>query len=331
MQILPCDDNDEILNRIIRMVSVMEHGLYLDEKYKLVCDGEERYLLIEKNCFMIVNIEDNSFSSLDVFAVDEYGHIVLMMFHNSNLAINNGQVYMFDNKYLEKGFEDDDEYDDLRAAFEYYQDDNEYPLLNSLSLLEIEPVQKKYAHYNALLLYIQSNIDTKVRLHTFSFYNSKFDGKDLINEGYFKEPNYIKLVSLAHGLSIVDDKDYYLAEWDKGMPYYDLALMKTVGLFDYLFTKFKNSFAFYYNKPVFDKDGNVLLKNLLTSGMFDMGDIDKKLYVRGLSRDVPKELIDLFNKEDDNYKLCEAILNEYVKLNEEKKLVYRSTMGDKNG
>ncbi len=330
MKIIPCDKNDIVLNRIIRMLTVMENGLFLDYVGKIVLDNEIKYLLIEKGVYFIVNILDDNFSSVDVFAVDENDEIILLMMHNSDLGIRGNRVYRFDNNYLNKEFEENDELDDLRVAFEYYQDDNEYPMLESINLIPIPPFQDKYSFYNAIIVYTQNNLDTKVMLQTSSFYNGKFDGTDLINEGYFKEPYLVKLVSLAHGFSVIDDREYYLTEWDKGDPYYDLALIKTVGVFDYLFKSFKNSFSFYYNKQIIDSNGQVNLENLLSSGMFDMNDIDKKLLVRGLSRDVPRNLIDLFNRENKDYLFCKSVLDEYKKLDDSVKLTYKYKCGDYN-
>jgi len=330
MEVISCVLEDELLQNIINMVSVMEAGLYLKEVYKLNIDGEVKYLLVEGNVYLIVNLEDGVFSSIDVFAIKD-DKIDFMTFHDSNLVVRGDECYIFDKNYLNEEFEENDEIDDLRVAFEYYQDED-YPVLESIRMNPIEPFRNRYCDYNAVLCHTKSNWETKARVHSFSYYNASFDGKDKINNDSFIEPYMIKMIPLDHRLSIIDDKTYYLTEWSREYPYYDVALLKTIGITRYLFKKYKSIFSFYYNKPVLNGDGEVLLGNLLTSGMFDIGDIKKKLFIRGLSLDISAELIKLFNGEDENYKLCMDIYNEVKKVRESnKKLILFNGQGGSYG
>ena len=94
---------------------------------------------------------------------------------------------------------------------------------------------------------------------------------------------------------------------------YKLALLKTYGLFNYFKNVDRVEFAAYFDRLVFDENGKVKLLSLLFSNVYSDEDMEKLVKENGFGMEIDQKLIDLYNRDGSNYKLCLDVLDAYLK------------------
>lgn len=296
-----CNESDTVLDNSIRMLKLMVPKIVVKDKFVMMDSSVKKYLIVGEKGYYIINLLDNCFSSVDIFNVDDNGIINYLRFHGSDLILDNGVAYSYNNKVLETNEEDIDEDD-------YYKN---YMgcVKSSLALSSIPVVETSFSSYNALINYLSYDFNGEKSLFCRYLYNARFDGTDRISESYCKMPFHINVVSLKTDDINKDDKEYFLTQWNRNDRFYGLALTKIVPFMSYLEGEIKDDFEFYYDRPIFDEQGKFNIWNHLRSHVYDEEDMKRLLSKNGLDWQIPSELIDLYNGDTENYMYAKNVIS----------------------
>jgi len=278
------------LETINDLLMINNISLEYDDLYEINVDGERKYLVVNGNSFYVVDL----IWGIDKFSVVD-GSIVYYSCSKTNVALKGGAIYQYDG------------------------DDR---IVDSLSLVPYQGETIKYRSVNAAINHIHYDYENMLKYVLFYYYFANFDGKDKIAESYLSEPYFVRIGSLEDKSNV---KDYYLTHWYDEEKCYNLGLLKTVGLFNYLSRDYAGEIDVYYDRLV-KCNGDVMLKQLLFAEQFNPDDIDNIILDRGFDGHVSPLLIDCFNREDNTFRIYQEIYKEYLKMVSRKKYVPKLAM-----
>ena len=290
VEIRKCDVNDASVKLFDDLIKIFGLVVKPEIIYELYVDGRKGYLLNQGNNFYIVDLKNG----LDHFSVVD-GQVVYYHCEVSGLALKSGNIYKFD-------------------EFNRIQD--------FVFLLPYVGTPVKYQSVNASLNHIHFDYDLKKKYILSYYYFANFDNKDKISQAFFSEPYFIEFGEIDNPN---DTKSYYLTHWYAEEKYYNIALMKTVGLVDYFLKDYAGDIDVYYDRLV-RKQNLVSFKDLLLSEQIHPEDIDNILLESGYDGYVSDDIIDAFNKEDKKYLLYKEIYDKWLSISKSERLVHKLAM-----
>lgn len=286
-----CNYNDGDLLIVGELIKVYNLSSKFNEMYELYINGEKNYLLVGENNFYVVNLTNgvNQFSVID-------GKI--MYYHNedSGLVLKCGGIYKMD-----------------------YQN----RIQDYISMFPYKGEEVRYRSVNASLSYIHFNYDDNLKYVMSYYYDACYDERDKISSAIFYEPFYVGILP-CNGNHKDKGKEFYLTHWYEEDERYNVALMKTVGIVNYLTTMYSGEIDVYYDRDV---KGNYSLFNLMNAKQYILDDVEDVLIESGLENYVPsQELIDAYNREDNYYKMLLEIYKKYDEFKKESVYVHKLAM-----
>ena len=288
--LMHCDSVDNDLNNCLRMLKLIVPKVSIKDVFILMDNDIKKYLVVGSKGYYIINLWDRCFDSVDIFNVDDNGFINYLRFHDTNIILDDGVVYTFNNKVLNDDMDEDDYYQNYVGCVK-----------SSITVSSIPLVESSFVTYNALINYLEYDFEGSKSLFCRYLYNANFNGFDKITEAYCKMPFHINVLSLKSEDVNKEDKEYFLTHWNNNDKYYGFALMKIIPFMACLDGEIKDSFEFYYDKPVFDEEGNFNFWNHLRSRVYDENDIKRLLLKEGFNLQIPKELIEMYNGENEDF------------------------------
>mgnify|MGYP007069874344 CR=1 FL=1 len=217
MEISLCENIDPLFN-IFRMVRVIYPSLDLSKVYNLFTNGLRKYLVVNDDTFYIITVVNDSFYSVDLFKVDEDSRIKYLSFHNSNICFRDDVAFSFSNDMTPI-----DDFDYYRRHFIGY-------VTNSVTVMKVDAIVDRYGSYNSIIYNLEYNLDKSLSLSRMYLYQANFDGTDRLNYSYCSHPFYLCVNDLKNH----NTREFFLTQWNREMNYYGLALMKYVGLIDFM-------------------------------------------------------------------------------------------------
>lgn len=290
---------DKVSN-IIKMFKIVCPDVNIDKVYSININGVNKLLVVNNQSFYIINLAYDVFSSVDKFRIDDNEDVSYISFHGSNLICEDGMYYTFDNDVYAEN-EDDVLADDechIESSFAVVLDDEDY--FDGINF------------YNSELRYLEFNKEKMISMFNSYLYYYNKDGVDRLSQAFFKLPDCIELMHMVGPDQVGCKENYYLSRFDCHKKFYKLALIKTYGLLNY----FKNNpdhFEAYFDKLVFDENGNTKLFSLLKSCVYKDDEMKLLLSQMGFGSGIDQRFIDLYNKESNDYKLCVGIYDVYRK------------------
>lgn len=291
IDICRCSDEDfniKLWNSITKRYGIINKIEYF---YELWVDGCRSYLINQGNNFYILN----SNCGVDHFSVID-NQVVYYHCGLSGISLKSGNVYKFD---------------DFNRLIDY------------ISIVPYTGSEVRYQNVNASLNHTHFDYEHKMRYLLSYYYDANFDNKDKISQAYLNEPYYVEVENISDDLA--GKKTYYLTHWYEEEKYYEIALLRTVGVAHYLFKKYAGDIDVYYDRKVKNGD-EVSFKNLFLSEQLNPNDIDNVLLDEGYDGYISQDIIDAFNKEDERYKFYQNIYDQWLKVYKKDRLSYRLTV-----